>query len=161
MTGLVGGAYPARKVLTLVHAIVAGASHIDHADVLRAGSSGGVWGHRVIAASTLGTFPRAFSFGHFRQLEAVVGLPRLHHRLPTGPSGLFVVYGSAPGLDESARRRARSGSCRWRSRCRERERRFPIRPTACRVPPHQLPWVARSGLAARPGRGRATSRLEE
>ena len=40
MAGLVGGARPGRKVLTLVHAIVAGASHIDHADVLRAGDTG-------------------------------------------------------------------------------------------------------------------------
>jgi hypothetical protein len=73
MAGLVGGARPGRKVLTLVHAIVAGASHIDHADVLRAGDSGRVLGHRVMAPSTLGTFLRAFSFGHVRQLEAVVG----------------------------------------------------------------------------------------
>jgi Transposase DDE domain group 1 len=73
MAGLVGGAHPGRKVLTLVHAIVAGASHIDHADVLRAGDSERVLGHRVMAPSTLGTFLRAFSFGHVRQLEAVVG----------------------------------------------------------------------------------------
>ncbi len=64
MAGLVGGARPGRKVLTLVHAIVAGASHIDHADVLRAGDTGRVVGHRVMAPSTLGTFLRAFSFGH-------------------------------------------------------------------------------------------------
>jgi hypothetical protein len=43
MAGLVGGARPGRKVLTLVHAIVAGASHIDHADILRAGAPGGCW----------------------------------------------------------------------------------------------------------------------
>jgi hypothetical protein len=73
MAGLVGGARPGRKVLTLVHAIVAGASHIDHADVLRAGATGRVLGHRVMAPSTLGVFLRAFSFGHARQLEAVVG----------------------------------------------------------------------------------------
>jgi len=30
LTGRVGGARPGRKVLTLVHAIVAGGSHIDH-----------------------------------------------------------------------------------------------------------------------------------
>ncbi len=34
MAGLIGGAHPGRKVLTLVHAMVAGASHIDHAEVL-------------------------------------------------------------------------------------------------------------------------------
>jgi len=32
-----GGFRPGRKVLTLVHAMVAGASHIGHADRLRAG----------------------------------------------------------------------------------------------------------------------------
>jgi hypothetical protein len=69
----VGGALPGRKVLTLVHAIVAGGSHIDHAEVLRSGASAAVLPHRVMAPSTLGTFLRAFTFGHVRQLEAVVG----------------------------------------------------------------------------------------
>jgi hypothetical protein len=32
-----GGFLPGRKILTLVHAVVAGASHIDHADMLRSG----------------------------------------------------------------------------------------------------------------------------
>ncbi len=71
--GRVGGARPGRKVLTLVHAIVAGASHIDHADVLRSGGTQRVLPFRVMAPSTLGTFLRAFTFGHVRQLEAVVG----------------------------------------------------------------------------------------
>ena len=72
LTGRVGGAIPGRKVLTLVHAIVAGGSHIDHADVLRSGGSQAVLPHRVMAPSTLGTFLRSFTFGHVRQLEAVV-----------------------------------------------------------------------------------------
>ena len=37
VVGRVGGAHPGRKVLTLIHAMVAGGSHIDHADVLLAG----------------------------------------------------------------------------------------------------------------------------
>ncbi len=69
----VGAARPGRKVLTLVHAIVAGGSHIDHADVLRSGGSAGVLPFRVMAPSTLGTFLRCFTFGHVRQLEAVIG----------------------------------------------------------------------------------------
>jgi len=73
LSGRVGGARPGRKVLTLVHAIVAGASHIDHADVLRCGGTQRVLSHQVMAPSTLGTFLRSFSFGHVRQLEAVVG----------------------------------------------------------------------------------------
>ena len=73
LVGRVGGARPGRKVLTLVHAMIAGASHIDHADMLRAGSTAAVLSHRVMAPSTLGTFLRAFTFGHVRQLEAVIG----------------------------------------------------------------------------------------
>jgi hypothetical protein len=68
-----GGFRPGRKVLTLVHAMVAGASHIDHANVLCAGSTARVLDHRVMAPTTLGTFLRAFTFGHVRQLEAVIG----------------------------------------------------------------------------------------
>jgi hypothetical protein len=73
LAGRVGGALPGRKVLSLVHAMVAGASHIDHVDVLRAGNTAAVLPHRVMAPSTVGTFLRALSFGHVRQLEAVVG----------------------------------------------------------------------------------------
>jgi hypothetical protein len=73
LAGRVGGAQPGRKVLTLVHTIVAGGSHIDHADMLRSGRTAQVLGHRVMAPSTLGTFLRSFTFGHVRQLEAVVG----------------------------------------------------------------------------------------
>jgi hypothetical protein len=73
LSGRVGGALPGRKVLTLVHAMVAGGSHIEHADMLRAGATGSVLGHRVMAPSTLGTFLRAFTFGHVRQLDAVLG----------------------------------------------------------------------------------------
>ena len=40
--GRVGGARPGRKVMRLTHAMVAGGSHIDHADVLRAGATGAV-----------------------------------------------------------------------------------------------------------------------
>lgn len=66
-----GGAAPGRKVLTMVCAIIAGATHIDHVDVLRAGSTRRVLPFRVMAPSTIGTFLRAFTFGHVRQLDAV------------------------------------------------------------------------------------------
>jgi hypothetical protein len=62
---------PGRKVLTLVHAIVAGADCVDDADLLRTGSTAHVLGHRVMAPSTLGTFLRSFTFGHIRQLDRV------------------------------------------------------------------------------------------
>lgn len=93
LVGRVGGARPGRKVLTLVHAMVAGASHIDHADVLRSGDTERVLPHRVMAPSTLGTFLRSFTFGHVRQLEAVVGEAlRRAWRLGSGPgSGRLVI----------------------------------------------------------------------
>lgn len=61
---------PGRKAMTLVHAMVAGGDCIDDTDVLRAGATGRVLGHRVMAPSTCGTFLRAFTFGHVRQLDA-------------------------------------------------------------------------------------------
>jgi DDE family transposase len=72
LVGRVGGALPGRKVLTLVAAILAGGSHIDHANKLRAGATGEVLPFRVMAPSTLGTFLRAFTFGHIRQLDRVI-----------------------------------------------------------------------------------------
>ena len=39
LSGRVGGSGPGRKVMTLVAAIVAGGSHIDHADILRSGGT--------------------------------------------------------------------------------------------------------------------------
>src|SRR5215211_911809 len=69
--GRPGAHRPGRKVLTLIHAIIAGADCIDDADVLRTGSTAQVLGHRVMAPSTLGTFLRSFTFGHIRQLDRV------------------------------------------------------------------------------------------
>jgi hypothetical protein len=69
-----GAARPGRKLMTLVHAILAGADSIDDCDVLRAGRSEEVLGHRVMAPSTLGTFLRAFTFGHVRQLDRLAEL---------------------------------------------------------------------------------------
>jgi Transposase DDE domain group 1 len=70
----VGYFRPGRKVMSLVHAMLLGADSIDDCDVLRSGRTGRVLGHRVMAPSTLGTFLRAFSFGHVRQLDRVLGL---------------------------------------------------------------------------------------
>jgi hypothetical protein len=64
-----GAAHPGRKLLTLVHAMLAGGDCIDDADVLRCGQTASVLGHRVMAPSTLGTFLRSFTFGHVRQLD--------------------------------------------------------------------------------------------
>ena len=66
-----GAHRPGRKVLTLMHALVAGGDCIDDAGVLRTGSTAAVLSHRVMAPSTLGTFLRSFTFGHIRQLDRV------------------------------------------------------------------------------------------
>jgi hypothetical protein len=73
LAGRVGGSRPGRKVLTLVASILAGGSHIDHADRLRAGATQRVLPFRVMAPSTLGSFLRSFTFGHVRQLDKVIG----------------------------------------------------------------------------------------
>ena len=67
-----GAANPGRKVMTLVSAMALGADCIDDCDVLRSGQTRAVLGHRVSAPSTLGTFLRAFTFGHVRQLDRVL-----------------------------------------------------------------------------------------
>ncbi len=64
-----GAAHPGRKILTLVHSLLAGGDCIDDVEMLRAGSTASVLGHRVMAASTVGTFLRSFTFGHVRQLD--------------------------------------------------------------------------------------------
>ena len=72
LTGRVGGSGPGRKVCSLVATILAGGTHIDHADMLRAGATQRVLPFRVMAPSTLGSFLRAFTFGHVRQLDKVI-----------------------------------------------------------------------------------------
>ena len=60
-----------RKICTLITAMLAGATHIDHVDVLRAGDTQTVLPFKVMAPSTIGTFLRTFTFGFVRQLDAV------------------------------------------------------------------------------------------
>jgi Transposase DDE domain group 1 len=92
LVGRVGGARPGRKVLTLVAAILTGASHIDHADRLRAGATQKVLPFTVMAPSTLGTFLRSFTFGHVRQLDRVIGETiRRAWRLGAGPGEASVT----------------------------------------------------------------------
>ncbi len=67
-----GAAHPGRKVMSLLSAMALGADCIDDCDVLRSGRTAVVLGHRVAAPSTLGTFLRAFTFGHVRQLDRVL-----------------------------------------------------------------------------------------
>ena len=64
------GANAGLKVASLVAGMVAGADSIDDMALLRHGGMGRVFA-RAYAPSTLGSFLRAFTFGHVRQLDAV------------------------------------------------------------------------------------------
>ena len=68
-----GAANCGRKVIALLYAMVLGADSVDDTGVLRAGRTGRLLGGWVPAPSTLGTFLRAFTFGHVRQLDALLG----------------------------------------------------------------------------------------
>lgn len=66
-----GHANVGAKAMTVIHSVLAGADSIDDCDVLRAGATSTVLGHVVAAPSTIGTFLRAFSWAHTRQLDSV------------------------------------------------------------------------------------------
>ena len=66
------GANPGLKVSSLVAGMVAGADSIDDMALLRHGGMGKVF-TGAYAPSMLGSFLRAFTFGHIRQLDAVAG----------------------------------------------------------------------------------------
>jgi len=68
-----GAANAGRKVMAALFAMVLGADSIDDCDVLRAGRTRRLLGGWLPAPSTLGTFLRAFTFGHVRQLDALLG----------------------------------------------------------------------------------------
>jgi hypothetical protein len=67
-----GAANAGRKVMALVFAMLLGADCIDDCVVLRAGRTRRLLGGWLPAPSTLGTFLRAFTFGHVRQLDRVL-----------------------------------------------------------------------------------------
>jgi len=62
-----------RKVMALLFAMVLGADSIADCALLRAGRTRRLLGGWMPAPSTLGTFLRAFTFGHVRQLDALLG----------------------------------------------------------------------------------------
>ena len=72
LSGRAGGAGPGRKVLTLCQAMLLGADSSTTATCCGRGRTGLVLGHELRAPSTLGTFLRAFTFGHVRQLDRVL-----------------------------------------------------------------------------------------
>src|SRR3954462_14831191 len=67
-----GAANAGRKVMALVFAMLLGADSIEDCDVLRAGRPRRLLGGWLPAPSTLGTFLRAFTFGHVRQLDKLL-----------------------------------------------------------------------------------------
>jgi Transposase DDE domain group 1 len=69
-----GAASAGRKVMALIFAMVLGADSIDDCDVLRSGRTRRLLGGWLPAPSTLGTFLRAFTFGHVRQLDRLLGV---------------------------------------------------------------------------------------
>jgi len=77
------GANAGMKVTSLVAGMLAGADSIDDMALLRHGGMGRVF-TGAYAPSTLGSFLRAFTFGHVRQLDAVASrfVARLAHHAP-------------------------------------------------------------------------------
>jgi hypothetical protein len=67
-----GAANAGRKVMALIYAMLLGGDCIDDCDVLRAGRTRRLLGGWLPAPSTLGTFLRAFTFGHVRQLDRLL-----------------------------------------------------------------------------------------
>lgn len=72
LDGRSGSGNEGRKVMSLVMGMLAGVDTIDGCDLLRAGRTGRLLGFEPAAPSTLGTFLRSFTFGHVRQLDAVL-----------------------------------------------------------------------------------------
>src|SRR5438445_13830601 len=70
---LPGAANAVRKVMALIYAMLLGADCIDDCEILRAGKTRRLLGGWIPAPSTLGTFLRAFTFGHVRQLDKLLG----------------------------------------------------------------------------------------
>lgn len=92
------GANAGLKVASLVGGMVAGADSIDDMALLRHGGMGRVFA-RAYAPSTLGSFLRAFTFGHVRQLDAIASRFLIAVARLTGLLGA----GSAPaaGIDRA------------------------------------------------------------
>ncbi|QGH68676.1 IS1380 family transposase [Pseudactinotalea sp. HY158] len=88
-----GSANPGAKVLALVAGMTAGADSIDDMDLLRHGGMGKLF-QDARAPSTLGTFLRAFTFGHVRQLDAIASrfLTRLAGQAPVLAGAGQIAY---------------------------------------------------------------------
>src|SRR3989442_13037367 len=80
--------------MALIYGMVLGADCIDDCALLRAGRTRRLLGGWLPAPSTLGTFLRAFTFGHVRQLDRVLAetLTRAW-RAGAGPDDQRLVVG--------------------------------------------------------------------
>jgi hypothetical protein len=67
-----GAGHAGRKAMALIYAMALGADCIDDCELLRSGRTRRLLGGWLPAPSTLGTFLRAFTFGHVRQLDRVL-----------------------------------------------------------------------------------------
>ena len=84
------GANAGLKVASLVGGMLAGADSIDDMALVRHGGMGRLFA-RAYAPSTLGSFLRAFTFGHVRQLDAVAS------RFLIALAGMTPLLGATPG----------------------------------------------------------------
>jgi len=82
-----GRARVAEKAMTLVASMLVGGDSIDDTAVVKQAGMEEVLGQRLLAPSTLGTFLRAFTWGHSRQLEKVLeeALVRAWRLAPAAP----------------------------------------------------------------------------
>ncbi|KJK56889.1 IS1380 family transposase [Saccharothrix sp. ST-888] len=110
-TGNSGGAHPGAKAMMLIAAMCAGADSIGDTDRLRHGATGLLFGG-VRAPSTLGTFLRAFTHGHNRQLHSVHRdfLARLARTTPLLPGVDQVAFADIDPTHRRVYGRAKQGA---------------------------------------------------
>ena len=91
--GVTTGANPAGKAMTIIAGMCAGADSIDDLGMLRTGGMDRLFGG-IYAPSTLGSFLRAFTWGHVRQLQAATrrSTANLISRAGLVPAGESIVY---------------------------------------------------------------------
>ena len=105
------GANPAGKIVTIVAGMAAGADCIDDLDVVRSGGLRRLFG-AVYAPSTLGSFLRALSWGHVRQLESAARafLAGLARTVPLLPGAEQVAYVDVDSLLRRVYGHAKAGA---------------------------------------------------
>ena len=127
-----GAGNAGRKVMSLIFAMALGSDSIDDCDVLRSGRTRRLLGGWVAAPSTLGTFLRAFTFGHVRQLDRLLGeaLTRAW-RAGAGPGAGRLVIDVDSFVGAAGRSRAPPTATRSCSGITRSSRPGPIRARRC------------------------------